>query len=134
MLPLSDSLSLTPQTFGTPFTMQPSFKLCASSLVLGQCLPVPFQVVVAVAESLVTDESLDGNKMAQLSGFVSAKSDASGAVTFTNLGVTGSSSRRVYFSFYAGGKAWSTWDGSSCSPESASLCRSYVRRMTSFSA
>ncbi len=107
--------------------MQPSFKLCQSSSILGQCLPVFGQVVIAVAESFVSDRSLDGNKMAQLSGFVSAKSDATGVVTFSNLGVVGSSSQRVYFSFYAGGKAWSTWDGSPCSPGSASRCLSYVQ-------
>ena len=107
--------------------MQPSFKLCQSSSILGQCLPVPGQVVIAVAESFVSDRSLDGNKMAQLTGFVSAKSDTTGVVTFSNLGVVGSSSQRVYFSFYAGGKAWSTWDGSPCSPGSASRCLSYVQ-------
>jgi hypothetical protein len=75
---------------------------------------------------MVTDVSLDGNKMAQLTGYVSAKSDFSGVVTFTNLAVLGSSSARVYLSFYAGGKAWVTWDGSPCYPATASLCRSYV--------
>jgi hypothetical protein len=107
--------------------MQPSFKLCSSLSVLDQCVGVPFQAVVAVGESTVTDGSLDGNKMAHLTGFVSAKSDANGVATFTNLGVVGSSSQRVYFSFYAGGKAWSTWDGSSCSPANPSRCLSYVK-------
>ena len=88
---------------------------------------MPYQTVVAVAESTVTDGSLDGNKMAHLTGFVSAKSDAYGVATFTNLGVVGSSSQRVYFSFYAGGKAWSTWDGSDCSPANPSRCLSYVK-------
>jgi hypothetical protein len=125
--PLSPSPFSVPQAVGAPFTMQPSFKLCASSSAFGQCIPVPSQVVVAVAESYVTDGSLDGNKMAQLTGFVSAKSDASGVATFTNLAVAGSSSRRVYFSFFAGGNAWTTWDGSPCSPESASRCLSFVQ-------
>jgi len=127
IVPLSSSPSATPQMIGAAFTLQPSFKLCQASSVLGQCLPVPGQVVIAVAESFVTDLSLDGNKMAQLTGFVSAKSDSNGIVTFSNLGVSGSSSQRVYFSFYAGGTAWSTWDGSPCSPGSASRCLSYVQ-------
>ncbi len=125
--PVGPSLSSTPQVIGLPFTVQPSFKLCQESSVLGQCIPVPGQVVVAVAESYVSDGSLDGNKMARLSGHISAKSDAFGLVQFTNLAVIGSSSQRVYFSFYAGGKAWCTWDGSSCSPSSASRCLSYVQ-------
>ena len=127
IVPVSPSPSSTPQVIGTPFTTQPSFQLCIGYTVLGLCIPAPGQVVVAVAESFVSDSSLDGNKMAQLAGFVSAKSDLSGMVTFTNLAVVGSSSQRVYFSFYAGGKAWSTWDGSPCSPGSASRCLSYVQ-------
>lgn len=126
IVPLSPSPSSSVQEIGAPFTMQPSFKLCASLSVRDLCVPVPFQAVVAVAESVVTDGSLDGNKMAHLTGFVSAKSDANGVATFTNLGVVGSSSQRVYFSFYAGGKAWSTWDGSACSPATVSQCRSFL--------
>jgi hypothetical protein len=125
--PMSPSPLSSVQAIGAPFTMQPSFKLCASLSSRGECVPVPFQAVVAVAESIVTDGSLDGNKMAHLTGFVSAKSDSNGVATFTNLGVIGSSSQRVYFSFYAGGKAWSTWDGSACSPASVSQCRSFVK-------
>ena len=120
--PVGPSLSSTPQVIGLPFTVQPSFKLCQESSVNGQCIPVPGQVVVAVAESYVSDGSLDGNKMARLSGHISAKSDAFGLVQFTNLAVIGSSSQRVYFSFNAGGKALCTWDGSSCSPSSSSRC------------
>jgi hypothetical protein len=127
ILPLSPSPSSIPQAVGTRFTLQPSFKLCSSITILDQCVPVPHQVVVAVSESLVTDTSLDGNKMAQLTGYVSAKSDLSGVATFTDLAVLGSSSQRVYLSFYAGGKAWATWDGSPCYPATASLCRSYVQ-------
>lgn len=126
ILPQSPTPSETVQAIGMPFSLQPSFKLCGSTSVLGQCVPVPYQVVVAVSESMVTDGSLDGNKMAQLTGFVSAKSDLNGVVTFTDLAVVGSSSQRVYFSFYAGGQAWATWDGSPCYATTASLCRSYV--------
>ena len=126
ILPLSPTPSETVQAIGMPFSLQPSFKLCGSLPILGQCVPVPYQVVVAVSESMVTDGSLDGNKMAQLTGFVSAKSDLNGVVTFTDLAVVGSSSQRVYFSFYAGGQAWATWDGSPCYAATASLCRSYV--------
>jgi hypothetical protein len=127
IIPLSPSPSTTPQAIGVPFTLQPSFKLCGSISFLGQCVPVPYQVVTAVSESVVSDASLDGNKMAQLAGFVSAKSDLNGVVTFTSLAVVGSSSQRVYLSFYAGGKAWTTWDGSACYPSTAALCRSYVQ-------
>jgi hypothetical protein len=93
----------------------------------GTCIPVPGQVVVAVAESFVSEVSLDGNKMAQLAGFVSTKSDFRGIATFRTLSVSGSSSQRVYFSFYAGGQSWSTWDGSPCSPGSSLRCTSYVQ-------
>lgn len=127
ILPLSPTPSATPQAIGAPFSVQPSFKLCQASSLFGQCLPAPGQVVIAVAESFLSDRSLDGNKMAQLTGFVSAKSDPTGVATFTNLGVVGSSSQRVYLSFYASGKAWSTWDGSPCFPGSASRCLSYVQ-------
>jgi hypothetical protein len=133
--PLNSSPSSTPQPLGIPFNPQPSFQLCqatppqlsTASRLSDTCFPVAGQVVVAVVESYVTDDSLDGNKMARLSGFVSAKSDLRGIVTFSDLAVLGSSSSRVYLSFYAGGKAWSTWDGSQCSPGSASRCTSYVQ-------
>jgi hypothetical protein len=134
--PLSPSPSSTPQVIGAPFSTQPSFQLCQSSQlsrllsaasVDGTCIPLPGQVVVAVAESFTSDTSLDGNKMARLGGFVSSKSNALGIVTFSNLTVLGSSSQRVYFSFYAGGNVWSTWDGSQCFPGSGLRCTSYVQ-------
>ena len=134
--PLSPSPFSTLQEIGSPFTLQPSFQLCQAippsfmsrtNAFVGTCIPVPGQVVVAVAESFVSEVSLDGNKMAQLAGFVSTKSDFRGIATFRTLSVSGSSSQRVYFSFYAGGQSWSTWDGSPCSPGSSLRCTSYVQ-------
>ena len=89
--------------------------------------PVPPKVTPGAMNNQAPSDAIVLFDGSSLSGFVSAKSDLRGIVTFSDLAVLGSSSSRVYLSFYAGGKAWSTWDGSPCSPGSASRCLSYVQ-------